>query len=123
MLFDCFKEETPSREATYDPLPSVWYGDDAELLEKMLSFYPRTPPERILDATVNAGRFWEGTTRPVVGMHIDPQFNPDIVADTRDGRKHTTHAANTATGSCFASPRGSFAVLAFAARQAYSIRP
>ena len=69
---------------SYEPLPSVWYGDDAELLEKMLCFYPRTVPQKILDATVNAGRFWTGSTRPVVGMDIDAQHDPDIVADHRD---------------------------------------
>ena len=44
--------------AGYELLPSVWHGDDAELLERMLDFYPRRPPESILDATVNKGRFW-----------------------------------------------------------------
>jgi len=69
---------------TYEPLPSVWCGDDAELLEKMLCFYPRTVPQKILDATVNAGRFWTRSTRPVVGMDIDARYGPDIVADNRD---------------------------------------
>lgn len=65
----------------YEPLPSVWEGGDAELLERMLGFYPHQPPERILDATVNAGRFWIGSTRPVTGIDIDPRHRPDIVAD------------------------------------------
>lgn len=69
----------PSRG--YTPLPSVWYGEDSELLEKLISFYPRKPPRRILDATVNEGRFWRGSERPVTGMDIDPQFRPDVVAD------------------------------------------
>lgn len=78
-----FRElEAPgAKESTYDPLPSVWYGDDAGLLEEMLCFYPRKPPQDILDATVNAGRFWKGSLRKVTGMDIDPKHKPDIVAD------------------------------------------
>lgn len=68
-------------ESTYDPLPSVWFGDDAELLEKMLRFYPKKSPRDILDATVNVGRFWKGTKRKIVGMDIEKKFKPDIVAD------------------------------------------
>jgi len=71
----------PHRLSEYSPLPSVWFGDDAELLERMLSFYPRKRPRKILDATVNGGRFWRGSKRPVTGMDIDPRHNPDIVAD------------------------------------------
>jgi hypothetical protein len=69
--------------STYDPLPSVWYGGDDELLEKMLNFYPKNPPQRILDATVNAGRFWRGSQRPVLGLDIDPKHGPDVVGDNR----------------------------------------
>jgi SAM-dependent methyltransferase len=69
--------------STYEPLPSVWSGTDAELLERMLLFYPRMPPERILDATVNVGRFWEGSPRKVTGLDIDPKHRPDVVADNR----------------------------------------
>jgi hypothetical protein len=65
----------------YDPLPSVWYDSDAELLERMLGFYPRKPPQKILDATVNAGRFWIGSKRNVIGMDIDSKHEPDILAD------------------------------------------
>jgi SAM-dependent methyltransferase len=65
----------------YDPLPSIWDGTDAELLEKMLGFYPHKTPGRILDATVNRGRFWVGSSRPVTGMDIDPKHKPDIVGD------------------------------------------
>jgi hypothetical protein len=65
----------------YEMLPSVWHGDDAALLERMLDFYPRKPPRRILDATVNRGRFWEGSSRPVIGMDIDPKHRPDVVGD------------------------------------------
>jgi len=65
----------------YSPLASVWYGEDAELLERMLDFYPRKKPRKILDATVNGGRFWRNSNRPVTGMDIDPRHNPDILAD------------------------------------------
>lgn len=45
----------------YDPLPSVWFGDDSELLDKMLRFYPRKRPKDILDATVNGGAHLAGS--------------------------------------------------------------
>lgn len=63
------------------PLASVWEGDDAELLEKLLGFYPRRKPKRILDATVNGGRFWRDSKRPVIGLDIEPSHRPQIVAD------------------------------------------
>jgi hypothetical protein len=74
----------------YDPLASIWFGEDAELLERMLDFYPRSRPARILDATVNTGRFWRGSKRPVFGLDIEIAHRPDIVADNtrmpfRDG--------------------------------------
>ncbi len=69
---------------TYKPLSSVWLGNDADLLEAMLRFYPTIPPDPILDATYNAGRFWNGSTRQVVSMDMDPRYNPDIVADNRE---------------------------------------
>lgn len=78
-LFDV--EEAEVSESTYAPLPSVWHGEDAELLERMLSFYPKKPPVDILDATVNKGRIWKGSTRTIVGMDIDHAHKPDIVAD------------------------------------------
>ena len=31
----------------YEPPSSVWYGEDAALLEKLISFYPRKTPKRI----------------------------------------------------------------------------
>lgn len=65
----------------YTPLASVWHGEDAELLERMLDFYPRKKPRKILDATVNGGRFWRNSKRAVTGMDIDPRYNPDILAD------------------------------------------
>lgn len=72
------------RSTTYSPLNSVWHGDDAELLGKMLKFYPRKTPSKILDATVNRGRFWKGSTWPVTGMDIDPRYKPDVVGDNTD---------------------------------------
>ena len=71
----------PAKESKYEALPSVWFGEDSELLEQMLSFYPRKRPRKILDATVNRGRFWRGSKRPVTGMDLDPQYHPDLVAD------------------------------------------
>ena len=67
--------------AAYQPLASVWHGGDAELIERMLDFYPRTPPRLILDATVNAGRFWRGTTRRVIGLDIEARHRPTVVGD------------------------------------------
>ena len=49
----------------------------------MFKFYAVIPPEPILDATCNAGRFWKGSSRRVVSMDIDPQYKPMIVADNR----------------------------------------
>lgn len=65
----------------YLPLPSVWEGEDSELLEKILSFYPRKNPKRILDATMNGGRFWRGSKRPVIGLDNEISHHPSIVAD------------------------------------------
>jgi hypothetical protein len=74
------QEEADPRQA-YEPLPSVWQKSDAELIERMLDFYPRSTPKRILDATVNGGRFWRGSHRPVVGIDIQGKHRPDVVAD------------------------------------------
>lgn len=66
----------------YRPLESVWYGEeDAGLIEELLSFYPRREPRLILDATVNGGRFWRGSTRPVIGLDIDGRHRPHVCAD------------------------------------------
>ncbi|HYK19695.1 MAG TPA: hypothetical protein VEV42_03105 [Pyrinomonadaceae bacterium] len=70
--------------STYQPLSSVWEGSDADLLEAMLNFYSTIPPEPILDATYNAGRFWKRSKRRIVSMDIDPQYNPDILCDNRN---------------------------------------
>jgi SAM-dependent methyltransferase len=75
------EEEVAPSETQYRLLPSVWEGEDADLLELMLDFYPRTPPQRILDAAVNAGRFWRGSQRPAIGLDVNPRYRPDVVAD------------------------------------------
>jgi SAM-dependent methyltransferase len=74
-------EARPATE--YAPLPSVWDGEDGDLLERMLDFYPKKTPRRILDATVNRGRFWRGSTRPVIGLDINPIHRPQVVGDSR----------------------------------------
>lgn len=75
------KSGTAKPARGYEPLPSVWEGEDFELLERLLSFYPRRRPRLILDATVNGGRFWRGSKRPVMGMDIDLRHRPPIVGD------------------------------------------
>ena len=73
-----------TKKGEYQPLPSVWEDTDAELLECMLDFYPHRTARKILDGTVNKGRFWAGSTRPVTGLDIDPAHKPDVVGDNRD---------------------------------------
>jgi hypothetical protein len=75
--------DLPSQPAAYAPLSSVWQGSDADLLEAIFGFYPAIPPEPILDATYNSGRFWRGSKRDVWSMDMDPSFRPMIVADNR----------------------------------------
>lgn len=70
--------------STYAPLSSVWERTDGELLEAVLKFYGTIPPEPILDATYNSGRFWKGSRRRVISMDIDPQYRPMVVADNRE---------------------------------------
>ena len=70
-------------ESTYEPISSVWQGSDGELLELMFDFYAVIPPEPILDATYNAGRFWKGSKREIVSMDIEPKYKPMIVGDNR----------------------------------------
>jgi hypothetical protein len=67
----------------YRALPSVWERSDAELLERMLRFYPRQEPRLILDATANVGRFWRGSPRKVIGLDIQRRFRPTVVGDNR----------------------------------------
>lgn len=69
---------------SYQPISSVWTGKDCELLEEMLRFYPVISTDPILDATYNAGRMWNGSSRTVVSMDIDPRYKTDIVADNRE---------------------------------------
>ena len=73
-----------TEQTTYQPISSVWEGTDGALLELMLGFYPTIPPEPILDATYNAGRFWKGSKRRIVSMDIDPRYKPIIIADNRE---------------------------------------
>src|SRR5438876_1058249 len=75
------RREASRKSSDYAPLPSVWYGEDAELLEGLLDFYPRRKPRRILDATVNGGRFWRGSKRPVIGLDIERSHKPNLVGD------------------------------------------
>ncbi len=84
MLFPATDSDTRTEGRVYSPLPSVWFGEDSELLDKMLNFYPRKKPKDILDATVNAGRFWKGLDWSVIGMDIDPSHNPTVVGDNTD---------------------------------------
>ena len=74
-------ETEPAPSPSYNPLPSIWSGDDSELLERLLCFYPRKPPQRILDATINGGRFWKGSSRKIIGMDIAPSYRPSVLAD------------------------------------------
>ncbi len=74
---------TGKNPSTYTPISSVWQGSDGDLLEAMFKFYATIPPEPILDATYNAGRFWKGSRRKVISMDIDPPYNPAIVGDNR----------------------------------------
>jgi SAM-dependent methyltransferase len=50
----------------------------------MLDFYPRTRPRRILDATVNCGRFWRGSRRPVIGLDLDARYKPHVVGNNNE---------------------------------------
>ena len=68
---------------SFQPLPSIWDGTDAHLLEQMLDFYPHRPPKRILDASVNTGRFWARSRRKIIGLDIQTKFHPTVAADNR----------------------------------------
>lgn len=81
ILEDAGTRRRTSVPSGYDPLPSVWSGEDAELLERMLDFYPRKRPRRILDATVNTGRFWRGSKREVIGLDVEAAHRPTVVGD------------------------------------------
>lgn len=78
----CSGTKTSSSTSTgYEPLASTWDGEDAELLERMLCFYPRVKPDNILDATVNGGRFWRGSQRRVIGMDLEASHCPSLVGN------------------------------------------
>ena len=68
-------------EREYVPLGSVWEGEDSELLERLMDLYPRKRPQKILDATLNSGRFWRGSNRPVVGLDIQGKYRPHVAGD------------------------------------------
>ncbi|MFQ5777995.1 MAG: hypothetical protein ACE5IP_08305 [Terriglobia bacterium] len=70
-----------SSRNSYVPLASIWEGEDSELLEQLIKFYPRKRPTKILDATVNGGRFWRGSKRAVIGMDIEFSHRPNVVSD------------------------------------------
>jgi hypothetical protein len=70
-----------TKPGEYTPLPSVWTREDADLIERLLQFYPRHDPKRILDATVNGSRFWRGTKRKILGLDIEASYKPSVIAD------------------------------------------
>jgi hypothetical protein len=81
--------ESLNPQTQYDPLPSVWEGTDTELLSRMLDFYPRKRPKRVLDASVNTGRSGRGTSYGF-GLDLEAKHRPSIVGDNmhmpfRDG--------------------------------------
>lgn len=78
------EDDLIEQRSAYVPLSSVWEGQDPELVEAMLRFYPTIPPEPILDATYNSGRIWKGSSRRVISMDIDPRHDPMILCDNRD---------------------------------------
>ena len=69
------------QSSSYEPLASTWEREDAELLERMLDFYPREKPGRILDATINGGRFRRGSNRPIIGMDVEAKHRPNLVGN------------------------------------------
>src|SRR4051812_35703586 len=88
MTDDCADEMTDGPEAAepitttgYAPLESVWSGSDAELIERMLDFYPRTRPEAIPDATVND----DGRARDHVGPRAESARPVQAVSDPGEG--------------------------------------
>ena len=69
---------------SYEPLFSVCQGKtDGELLEQLICFYSPKPPKSILDATINAGRFWKGSPRKVIGLDTNTKHRPTICGDNR----------------------------------------
>jgi SAM-dependent methyltransferase len=80
-LFPFSKTSRTEQSTEYAPLASVWFKEDAELIERLLNFYPRRRPQKILDSTVNGGRFWKNSKRTVVGLDIEARHRPTIIAD------------------------------------------
>jgi hypothetical protein len=81
--------------STYEPISSIWEGTDGDLLEAMFKFYAVIPPEPILDATYNAGRFWKGSKRRVVSMDIDPRPTRDPLRSQAAVYESRNHFART----------------------------
>jgi hypothetical protein len=79
-----FNIEDFQEEEGYQPLSSIWCGEDNELLNLLLEFYPRQRPELILDATINQGRFWINSLYPVIGLDINRRFRPSVVGDNME---------------------------------------
>lgn len=77
-FFDETSQTTSEAASSYHPLPSVWEGEDADLLEAMLGFYLRQAPRTILDATINTGRFWRGTQRRIIGLDLERRVRPTV---------------------------------------------
>ena len=50
----------PQKLGTYEPLGSVWNDEDAELLERMLHFYPRRRPKQIVRRDIERRTVLEG---------------------------------------------------------------
>lgn len=80
---DDHSEGTVAMATQSAPLTSVWEGNDCQLIEAILQFYPTIEPHPILDSTYNAGRMWKGSKRQVVSMDIDPRHKPMILGDNR----------------------------------------
>ena len=85
---------TKTEPFRYDPLPSVWQREDAELIERFLKFYPRRSPKRILDATINGGRFWRGSNRKIIGVDIEASHRPTVVANNTQMPVRVFHSWN-----------------------------
>lgn len=66
------------------PVPLIWWEeDDAQLIQRMVTFCPRRTPRLILDATVNTGRFRRNSGLPVIGIGLESSHRPSVVADNR----------------------------------------
>lgn len=64
-------------------LLSVIEGRDPEVLRLMLQFYA-WPGAKVIDVTANRRKMWKGVEWPdVTYADIDPEMNPDILADFR----------------------------------------